>query len=120
MSTHSYSVPDANPNTCFPAAEHSSSDLRDAEHGRATGSTLQSLPGPGDGVTGMDALQGTFKNPTVPSESDVFIAVMGMTGTGKTTFISHCTNEEVEIIGGPGVLESCECPKSPTVPWEAM
>ncbi|KAL4886534.1 hypothetical protein BJY04DRAFT_213296 [Aspergillus karnatakaensis] len=41
-----------------------------------------------------------------PSSKDIFIAVMGMTGAGKSTFISHCTEEEV-IISAPGALESC-------------
>ncbi|KAH7129192.1 P-loop containing nucleoside triphosphate hydrolase protein [Dactylonectria macrodidyma] len=42
----------------------------------------------------------------VPSSSDVFIALMGMTGAGKSTFISHCTDEKV-LISEPGALESC-------------
>ena len=35
---------------------------------------------------------------------DVVIAVMGMTGAGKSTFISHLTNENVGIGHG---LEAC-------------
>ncbi|KAI0886793.1 P-loop containing nucleoside triphosphate hydrolase protein [Annulohypoxylon maeteangense] len=31
------------------------------------------------------------------SNNDVFIAVMGVTGAGKSTFISHCTENQVEI-----------------------
>ncbi|KAJ5888502.1 hypothetical protein N7495_008543 [Penicillium taxi] len=31
---------------------------------------------------------------------------MGMTGVGKSTFISHCTHETVGI-SDPGALESC-------------
>ncbi|KAI2471104.1 P-loop containing nucleoside triphosphate hydrolase protein [Annulohypoxylon bovei var. microspora] len=30
-------------------------------------------------------------------DSDVFIALMGVTGAGKSTFISHCTENQVEI-----------------------
>ncbi|OBS29432.1 hypothetical protein FPOA_03369 [Fusarium poae] len=48
----------------------------------------------------------TFQTPFQPSPSDIFIAVMGMTGAGKSTFISHCTEEEVRI-SEPGALESC-------------
>ena len=36
---------------------------------------------------------------------DVVIAVMGMTGAGKSTFISYLTNENVGIGHG---LEACE------------
>jgi hypothetical protein len=36
--------------------------------------------------------------------TDVLIAVMGVTGTGKSTFISHLTDSEVEI---SGKMESC-------------
>lgn len=32
-----------------------------------------------------------------PRPSDVVVAVMGMTGSGKSTFVSLCTNEDVEI-----------------------
>jgi hypothetical protein len=53
------------------------------------------------------AYENTFKDPFVPSASDVFIAVMGMTGAGKSTFISHCTDEEVAI-SDPGALQSCK------------
>ncbi|KAH7161706.1 hypothetical protein EDB81DRAFT_785341 [Dactylonectria macrodidyma] len=49
---------------------------------------------------------GTFESPFAPSDKDVFIAIMGMTGAGKSTFISHCTDEEVKI-SPPGALESC-------------
>lgn len=51
--------------------------------------------------------QQTFQAPFKPSSSDVFIALMGMTGAGKSTFISHCTEEEVRI-SEPGALESCK------------
>ncbi|PVH91351.1 hypothetical protein DM02DRAFT_705229 [Periconia macrospinosa] len=50
--------------------------------------------------------QKSFQKPFAPSRSDVFIAVMGMTGAGKSTFISHCTDEEVAI-SDAGALESC-------------
>ncbi|KAF7168904.1 hypothetical protein CNMCM5623_001810 [Aspergillus felis] len=49
-----------------------------------------------------ESLQDLFE----PSEPVVFIAVMGMTGAGKSTFISHCTDEEVAI-SEPGALQSC-------------
>jgi len=35
--------------------------------------------------------------PGRPSRGDVFIAVMGVTGAGKSTFISRLTDEPVEI-----------------------
>jgi signal recognition particle receptor subunit beta len=35
---------------------------------------------------------------------DIIIAVMGITGSGKTTFISHFADKDVEIGHG---LESC-------------
>ena len=38
------------------------------------------------------------------SPDDIFIAVMGLTGVGKSTFVAECTGEE----GGVGhTLESC-------------
>lgn len=57
------------------------------------------------------AFQETFQTPFEPTSSDVFIALMGMTGAGKSTFISHCTEEEVRI-SEPGALESCELAKN--------
>lgn len=38
--------------------------------------------------------------------SDVLIALVGATGVGKSTFISHCTDENVLARSG---LTSCEC-----------
>lgn len=32
-----------------------------------------------------------------PATNGVFIAVMGVTGAGKSTFINHCTEKRVEI-----------------------
>lgn len=32
-----------------------------------------------------------------PRPSDIFVAVMGMTGSGKSTFISLCTGEDVAV-----------------------
>lgn len=32
-----------------------------------------------------------------PRPDDVFVAVMGMTGAGKSTFISLCTGDEVAV-----------------------
>ncbi|KAH6880664.1 P-loop containing nucleoside triphosphate hydrolase protein [Thelonectria olida] len=55
---------------------------------------------------GPMAYERSFETRFVPSKSDVFIAVMGMTGAGKSTFISHCTDEEVAI-SEPGALQSC-------------
>ncbi|KAE8441875.1 hypothetical protein EG329_004231 [Mollisiaceae sp. DMI_Dod_QoI] len=45
-----------------------------------------------------------FIGATQLGSNDVFIAVMGMTGSGKSTFISRCTNHRVEIGHG---LHSC-------------
>ncbi|KAK9784610.1 putative P-loop containing nucleoside triphosphate hydrolase protein [Seiridium cardinale] len=39
-----------------------------------------------------------------PEETDVVIALMGVTGSGKSTFISQCTEEEVKVGHD---LESC-------------
>ncbi|CAM1505055.1 Fc.00g106920.m01.CDS01 [Cosmosporella sp. VM-42] len=39
-----------------------------------------------------------------PRPTDIFVAIMGMTGTGKSTFISLCTGEDV-LVGHS--LESC-------------
>lgn len=39
---------------------------------------------------------------------DVYIALMGVTGAGKSTFISKCTQEKIEI---GETLESCKSPK---------
>ncbi|CAM1502632.1 Fc.00g074080.m01.CDS01 [Cosmosporella sp. VM-42] len=41
----------------------------------------------------MEDFRGGFE----PRPSDIFIAVMGVTGAGKSTFISACTGAEVEI-----------------------
>lgn len=41
-----------------------------------------------------------------PSPDDIFIAVMGLTGTGKSTLISEYTGEEA---GVGHMLESCTC-----------
>jgi excinuclease UvrABC ATPase subunit len=38
-----------------------------------------------------------FRNGFAPRPSDVFIAVMGVTGAGKSTFISLCSGREVKI-----------------------
>ncbi|KAF4955417.1 hypothetical protein FSARC_11849 [Fusarium sarcochroum] len=59
-----------------------------------------------DAPTSPGAFEQTFQAPFQPSPNDVFIALMGMTGAGKSTFISHCTEEEVRI-SDPGALESC-------------
>lgn len=40
-------------------------------------------------------------------EPNIFIAIMGMTGAGKSTFISHCTDVKVAI-SDPGALQSCK------------
>ncbi len=39
-----------------------------------------------------------------PQPGDVIIALMGVTGVGKSTFISHCTDEPIVV--NPG-LRSC-------------
>jgi hypothetical protein len=41
------------------------------------------------------------------NSNDIFIALMGVTGAGKSTFISHCTSTHVEIGDD---MESCELP----------
>ncbi|KAJ5729238.1 uncharacterized protein N7483_003746 [Penicillium malachiteum] len=44
--------------------------------------------------------------PSRDNERALYIAVMGMTGAGKSTFISHCTDTKVAI-SDPGALQSC-------------
>ncbi|KAF6807900.1 hypothetical protein CMUS01_14011 [Colletotrichum musicola] len=44
-------------------------------------------------MTGHDDLKWLRGMPT-PKHNDVYIAVMGVTGAGKSTFISHCTPNE--------------------------
>jgi ABC-type lipoprotein export system ATPase subunit len=56
------------------------------------------------GSTGSD-IRGKLQDLFEPSEPFVFIAVMGMAGAGKSTFISHCADEEVAI-SEPGALRS--------------
>jgi GTPase SAR1 family protein len=56
------------------------------------------------GSTGSD-IRGKLQDLFEPSEPVVFIAVMGMTGAGKSTFISHCVDEEVSI-SEPEALQS--------------
>lgn len=46
-----------------------------------------------------------------PRPSDVVVAVMGMTGSGKSTFVSLCTNEDVEIGHD---LHGCRCFELPS------
>lgn len=46
-----------------------------------------------------------FRDGYEPKASDVFIAVMGVTGAGKSTFISKCTEKEVRIGHN---LQACE------------
>jgi ABC-type lipoprotein export system ATPase subunit len=51
-------------------------------------------------------LNGQVSNETwQPNERNIYIAIMGMTGTGKSTFISHCTDENVAI-SDPGAPQS--------------
>jgi type IV secretory pathway VirB4 component len=38
-----------------------------------------------------------FRDGFAPRPSDVFIAIMGVTGAGKSTFISLCSDREVKI-----------------------
>ncbi|OQD66356.1 hypothetical protein PENPOL_c004G02345 [Penicillium polonicum] len=52
-------------------------------------------------------LNGQVPNePLQSNERNIFIAIMGMTGAGKSTFISHCTDAKVAI-SDPGALQSC-------------
>lgn len=46
-----------------------------------------------------------FTGLTKPHPRDRFFLVMGMTGSGKSTFISRCTGEDVDIGHG---LYSCK------------
>ncbi|KAL2867562.1 uncharacterized protein BJX67DRAFT_380913 [Aspergillus lucknowensis] len=43
---------------------------------------------------------GRTKIRSQPQASDVYVAVMGVTGSGKSTFISHLTDEEVTVGNG--------------------
>jgi len=46
-----------------------------------------------------------FRDGLAPTESDMFIAVMGVTGAGKSTFISHLTQKPIKIGHD---LQACE------------
>lgn len=46
-------------------------------------------------VTQVD--QRAFRDGYEPKEGDMFLAVLGVTGAGKSTFISKCTDKEVSI-----------------------
>ena len=48
---------------------------------------------------------------SLQENSDLYVAVMGTTGAGKSTFISHCTREEVRIGHD---MESCESGPGPS------
>ena len=50
--------------------------------------------------------RGDFRSGNNPRATDVFIAVMGVTGAGKSTFISLCSEQKVKIGHG---LKSCKC-----------
>ena len=45
-----------------------------------------------------------FRDGYEAQATDVFIAIMGVTGSGKSTFIAHCTEKELEIGHG---LQGC-------------
>ncbi|KAI8303891.1 hypothetical protein K4K61_006617 [Colletotrichum sp. SAR11_59] len=47
-------------------------------------------------MTGSDVPRWPPEDPT-PGHNHVYIAVMGVTGAGKSTLISHCTQSEVEV-----------------------
>jgi ABC-type nitrate/sulfonate/bicarbonate transport system ATPase subunit len=47
---------------------------------------------------------------TSNSPDDVFIAVLGLTGVGKSTFVTLCTQKEIHI---GHHLESCQTPVPP-------
>jgi GTP-binding protein EngB required for normal cell division len=51
-----------------------------------------------------------FRGGFEPQESDIFIAVMGVTGSGKSTFISHCTDQKVQVGHS---LQSCTRSSNP-------
>jgi type IV secretory pathway VirB4 component len=51
-------------------------------------------------------IQDDFRDGFQPQDSDIFIAVMGVTGAGKSTFISHCTQKAVKIGHD---LQACKC-----------
>ncbi len=42
-----------------------------------------------------------------PSPTDIYIALMGVTGVGKSAFISHCTDQTAVVGDG---LQSCWLP----------
>lgn len=52
-------------------------------------------PSSNETITQVD--QRAFRDGYEPAEGDVFIAVLGVTGAGKSTFISKCTDKEVSI-----------------------
>lgn len=48
-----------------------------------------------------------FMGVTKPEPSDIFVLVMGRTGSGKSTFISRCTGKPAVVVHG---LNSCKDP----------
>ena len=51
-----------------------------------------------------------FAGASKAASNAVFIAVMGVTGAGKSTFVSQCTGRDVDV--GHGLL-SCKFPENP-------
>ena len=54
----------------------------------------------------INAMDGNSIADIVSGPNDVFIAIMGVTGAGKSTFISKCCDK------APGIghnLQACEC-----------
>lgn len=58
------------------------------------------------GILALRMIFALDKNTDKYSPDDIFIAVMGMTGVGKTKFITDCTEEPTE--NKSHSLESCE------------
>lgn len=49
---------------------------------------------------------------------DIFIAVIGVTGTGKTTFISHVAKDPSQLVIGHD-LQSCRATRA-IFPWPSF
>lgn len=57
----------------------------------------QVIAGAEDPPTVMPVDQRAFRDGYEPKETDQFYGILGVTGAGKSTFISKCTDKEVSI-----------------------
>lgn len=67
-------------------------------------------------TTSVEDVEGPTALALAPEKSDeILIAVMGITGSGKSTFISHCTEDEVPVgnhLQSRKSLSPTQCPST--------